>query len=439
MLTLKLIICKMIQNILKKIGRGTSLPGEIALKLDKNILKKLELPKTTICVTGTTGKTSISGTLTEIYKNAGLKVGSNSKGSNLKAGVTSVILDSVNIFGKTKVDVLVLETDERYVKEVFKDFKPNYFVINNLSRDQLARNGHFDIVFDDIKMRITKDIHLVLNADDPLVMKFSLGHKGKISYYGLAKTKYSTKKNTSKLDMMYCPVCHKKLEFDYFHYANLGNYHCPNNDFNRPDNLYEAKLNNDNTFTLDGNKIKMNNDALYNIYNLSASYVVAKNSGINTSSIVETLNNLSLKIKRLDTFKIGKKEGVILLSKNDTPISYNQSIDYVKKQTGDKTIFLGFNVISGRYNIKDLSWLYDVNFELLNDDSIKKIFCFGRFANDVALRLKYADIDTKKIEVIEDSSLILETFKKKSKGITYLIFPFDLEHVLREQLSEVEK
>lgn len=85
-----LLICKIIQILLKKIGHGTSLPGEITLKLDKNILKKIEKPKTIICVTGTTGKTSICNTLTEIYKAAGINVKSNIKGSNLKFGVTSL-------------------------------------------------------------------------------------------------------------------------------------------------------------------------------------------------------------------------------------------------------------------------------------------------------------------------------------------------------------
>lgn len=72
--------------------------------------------------------------------------------------------------------------DERYVKHVFQTIKPNYFIINNLSRDQLARNGHFDIVWEDINANINKDIHLILNIDDPMINKFSLNHKGKTTF-----------------------------------------------------------------------------------------------------------------------------------------------------------------------------------------------------------------------------------------------------------------
>ena len=436
---LTLTFSKLIQSILKKMGRGTALPGEIALKLDKNILKKIEKPKTIICVTGTAGKTSICGTLTEIYKHANVNIKSNIKGSNLKSGVASLFLENCTITGKIKADTLVIEIDERYIKEVFKDFHPNYFIINNLSRDQLARNGHFDLVWNEINNAITDDIHLVLNGDDPLISKFAVKHKGKVSYYGMKKNKLSTNKPTSVLDLTYCPVCNQKLIFDYYHYGNIGKYHCPNNDFVRPDVSMEAILNDNSTFTLDGQTIKLNNDAIYNVYNITASYVTAKETGIKKKDIVDALNELSLQVKRLDTFKLGNTEGVLLLSKNETPLSYNQSLDFISKQKGKKTVFIGFDRVSGRYDLKDLSWLYDINFELLNDNSIEKIVCVGTFANDLALRLKYADVDTKKIKVITTSKDIIENIKEESIGKCYCMFYFDIFYRVKDIIhSEVE-
>ena len=432
-------ICKLIQFILKKTGHGTSLPGSIALKLDKNILKKMERPQTIICITGTTGKTSTCSTITEIYKEAGIKVGNNLKGSNLKPGVVSLFLENATMTGKTKVQTMVIEVDERYVKEVFKDFIPDYFVINNLSRDQLARNGHFDIVWNDIHNAITSDIHLILNADDPLIAKFALDHKGSVSYFGMAKNKLSTKNHMGYLDLGYCPKCHKKLIFDYYHYGNLGYYHCPNNDFKRPSVKYESVLNNNYTFTIDNQKIKMNNEAIYNVYNLSASYVVARENGIDKTVISKALNNLSLQMKRLDTFKLGKAEGVLLLSKNETPMSYNQSLDFISKQKEDKTVILGFNRVSGRYNLKDLSWLYDINFELLNDASVKKILCVGPFAKDLALRLKYANIDKKIVTTYTSSDNVIDIIKKQTKGKVYCMFYFDIFNFVKAAINKGAK
>lgn len=427
--------CKVIQFILKKMGHGTSLPGEIALKLDKNILKKLEKPKNVICITGTTGKTTVCGTLTEIYKSANIKVGNNLKGSNLKPGVVSLFLENCTLSGKTKVDTMVIEVDERYVKEVFKDFKPNYFIINNLSRDQLARNGHYDLVWNEINNSITQDIHLILNADDPLVTKFALNHKGKVSYYGMSENKFSFKENNKSLDLLYCPKCHKKLIFDYFQYGNLGSYHCPNCDFKRPSVELESKLNDDYTFEINNQIIKMNNEALYNVYNLSACYVTALETGIDKEVIKDTLNNLSLKVKRLDTFNIDNVEGVLLLSKNETPLSYNQSLEFISKQNDDEqTVIIGFDRVSGRYDLKDLSWLYDIDFELLNNDKVKKVICVGQFAYDIALRLKYAGIDKEKIFIETSSEDVMGIIKNKTIGKVYCMFYFDIFYRVKNML-----
>lgn len=434
--TLIIIITKLITKILKLFGRGTSLPGSIALKLNKNILNNLELPKTTIFVTGTTGKTSVAGTLYEIYNDSNYKTASNIKGSNLLPGVVTTIIESVKINGKTKKDALIIEVDERYVKQVFKFVTPKYFIINNLSRDQLARNGHYELVFDEINKSIKEQTHLILNADDPLVTKFSLDKKNKITFYGLNKNKYSTKKNLiDTLDLCYCPKCYTKLDFKYFNYGNLGYYSCPNNDFKRPNCEFEGTLKN-NILTIKNSKIKLINDALYNVYNNLACYTVSIIDGLDENKVTNSLNNLSLKVKRLTEFKLNNVEGTILLSKNETPLSYNQSLEYIKTKKENKTVAIGFTRISGRYDLKDISWLYDINFELLNDDSIKRIILIGPFAYDLAVRLKQAGIDTKKFKYCFDYQNSFDYLLENTKGHLYCVVYFDLDYMYLDKLKE---
>lgn len=430
-------ICKIVSFILKAFGGGSIYPGDLALRLDKDILSFFQLPDITICVTGTAGKTSISGTLAELYRDAGFKVGHNAKGSNTNTSIITTLIQNSNILGKVKASVLVLEIDERYIKQLLKTIKPNYLIISNLSRDQLARHGHFDIVWDYINTYINEKTKLVLNADDPLTSKFNLEHKGETIFYGVKKTKHSYKKDDlNNLDLLYCPKCNKRLDFDYFHYGNLGNYKCSSCDFGRIEPKYEAELVNDNTFKINDIAIKMNNTAIYNVYNLLACYAVALDSGMVKSQITKSLNRLSLKIKRLDTFEIDNKEGVLLVSKNETPISYNQSLNYISNQTGSKTVIIGFDRISGRYDLKDLSWLWDIKFELLNDTSINKIVCIGTFANDIAVRLKYADIDKDKIVICLSSEDILKMIKKYTKEKVYCMLYFDLEKVFKRLLKK---
>lgn len=430
-------LAKLARFILKPFGRGTAYPGELALKFNKHILSYFEMPKTTIFVTGTTGKTSVAGILYEIYHDAGYKTVSNIKGSNLLGGVTSAVIEASKINGKTKVDTLIMEVDERYVKEAFKYITPNYFIINNLSRDQLARNGHYELVFNEINNSIKPQTHLILNADDPLVTKFGLDKKNKITYYGVKENKQSTKKSRlNTLDMAYCPICHKKLEFSYFNYGNLGNYTCPNQDYNRPIPNFEAEVLKNNRFKVEDEVISMNNDAIYNVYNLLACYTVSRVNNVNKENIVKALNKLSLKVKRLSEFKLDKVEGTILLSKNETPISYNQSLEYIKTKKEKKTVAIGFTRISGRYDLKDISWLYDINFELLNDKSIERIILIGPFAYDIATRLKQAGIDSKKFLFCLEYKESLDFCLNHTKGHLYCVVYFDLDYMYLDQLRK---
>lgn len=432
-----IIFTKTIEKILIKLDKGSSFPGKIALKLNKNITSYFKLPKKIIFVTGTNGKTSTAGIIANIYTQNGYKVAHNSKGSNLENGIVSCLIANSNPFGKIKKDILVLEIDERYFKKVINYIKPNYLVISNLSRDQPPRNGHFDIVFNDINNYLTDDIHLILNCDDPQVVKFGLNPNQKVTYYGLAKTKNSKKENKyNPFDMAFCPKCNKRLIFDYFHYENLGNYRCSNCNFKRPNPEFEAQLIDDTHFKINDNIITMDSNAFYNVYNLTAGFAVTSVTKLEDKNIVKALNNLSLDFDRLETFEVDNKKGAIILSKNENSVSYNQSLDYINNQPNHKTIVIGFINVSRRYRFNDLSWLWDINFEKLNNTSIHNIICVGPFAYDIATRLKYAEISEKRILVCENENELLNTIKKYGQENIYNLIGFEMETILKKQIKE---
>ncbi len=423
-------------KILNLVGKGTSFPGKMALKLNKNIITYFKLPKTIIFVTGTNGKTSTTGIIANIYAQNGYKVAHNAQGSNLENGILSSLIANSNLFGKIKKEALILEIDERYIKKVINYLKPNFLIIGNISRDQPPRNGHFDIVFNDINNFLPKDVHLILNSDDPQVARFGLKRGRKITYYGLAKTQESKKeKDFNLFDIVYCPKCKKQLIFDYFHYGNVGKYECSNCKFKRPNPDFEATIIDDKHFQINNHIIKTNTQALYNVYNLTASYVTACLAKIEEEKIEQSLNNLSLGFNRLETFNIDNKKGIIIISKNENNVSYNQSLDYISKQPLDKTIVIGFNSVSRRYHYNDLSWLWDINFEKLNNLSVSNIICVGPFAYDLATRFKYAGIIEKRIIICEDSKELLTTIKKHSKESFYNLLCFDMEAILKKQIK----
>ena len=68
-------------------------------------------------------------------------------------------------------------------RHTFKFFHPKFFVINNLYRDQMTRNGHPEWIKNIIGQAIYDDMTLILNSDDPLVASFGKDREGTI-YFG---------------------------------------------------------------------------------------------------------------------------------------------------------------------------------------------------------------------------------------------------------------
>ena len=168
-----ILICKLLRFFGGLIGKGSSLPGQIALKLCPDILSRISLPEYIIAVTGSNGKTSTVEMIAHILTTNGYSVAWNKEGSNQIEGVTTLILGASSLKGKVKADIVLIESDERFAQYTFKYITPTHYVITNLYRDQLTRNGHPEWVFEALSHSIYPATQLILNADDPLVSLFA--------------------------------------------------------------------------------------------------------------------------------------------------------------------------------------------------------------------------------------------------------------------------
>lgn len=423
--TLAIIICKIVRLIGKLFKRGSSLPGEIALKIDPKILSKIKLPKYVIAVSGSNGKTSTVEMIKQVLTNAGLKVAFNYEGSNQIEGVTTLILSDATLSGKCRSDVILMESDERYARFSFKQIKPTHFVITNLYRDQLTRNGNPEIIYSLLKESIHEETKLLLNGDDPLVTMLGDGHKNNI-YYEIDK--YNKDKYIGVYDDgMYCPKCKAKMKYAYRHYGSTGAYKCSECNFKHP----KAKYNITNV-DLDGGyltidkkyEIKLQLKSIYNAYNILATYSLCRELNIKPELIIKSLNSYVLKNGRVTEFKLGEKQGVLLISKHENSTSYNQTLTVIKNDKKNVSVLVLVDAISRKYFTSETSWLWDIDFNLLNSKNVNKIVLCGLYASDLAQRFIYTDIDLKKVIVEKDIDKAFNYFEKKCNGYLYVVTCF---------------
>ena len=439
--TLLILYNKLIYKICRLFKKnGSVFPGSLVKKHDKNILKKIKYPKYVIGITGSSGKGSTTNEVAYILEKNGYKVVWNKNGSNLINAAITLILNNTNPFTKKlNGDILLMELDESYIKEIFDKNTLTHLLITNITRDQPARNGHPELILNKIINSIGDNTHVIINADDPFLNRIKYTHHGLITTYGINKTKYDTLEPiNNSVDAQYCPLCHSKLKYDFYHTGHIGKYKCTNCDFAREKVNFEADdvdLNKQ-FFTINDSIYHINKNVFFAVYYTLAAYTLCKTIGLSDESIKKYLNEEVLPSKRMKEYTIDDRKVNMIESKNENNLSYYESLHYINNIKEKKTVILGFDNVSRRYNLNDLSWLYDVQFELLNDKYIDKIFIIGRFRYDVYTRLKYANISDEKLIVVDKLDNIISIIKNESTGNIYTMVCFDMTEILRKKILE---
>lgn len=410
------------------IHRGTSLPGEIALKLYPALLSNIKLPELVIAVSGSNGKTSTAEMITAAFTKEGKTVLTNKEGSNQIAGAATVLISDSTFGGKIKSDLLVLECDERYAKYIFKYIKPTHFVVTNLYRDQLTRNGHPFFVFDRVNeaVELIPNTTLVLNADDPIVCLLAENHE-KAIYFGMDKNERSADRTDSVYeDCAYCPVCGEKFYYNFYHYAHLGDYFCSSCGYKRPTPLFTVESADfaNKTVSIAGEKISLAFSSRYNIYNICAAFAVSAQAGLNKKNIAESLSDIVLKSGRLVRLRAGDNSGLLLISKHENSVSYNQNIEYISHSKEKATLAIIVDSISRKYYTAETGWLWDISFENLRGSSLKKILLCGKYAYDLALRFEVADLGDIPIKTVPDLDETAKLLSENENGDFYIMTCF---------------
>ena len=381
------------------LGSGSTWPGHIAMEANprfvRDILKKNSDLKIVI-VAGTNGKTTTSLMLQKILEETSLKVFRNEAGANLLNGIASSIIANTNLTGRLNFDVAIFEVDERNVGPAIEETKPYAIALLNIFRDQLDRYGEVNKVLKDWKTALSRLILktglnqgstlLFTNGDDPALSYLAKKSKLKTFLFGINEKLMTRDKIEHDVDFIYCPNCQTKLDYKKISFSHMGDFICPKCKFKRK-NIEQIKLTHHPLF------------GKYNIYNANAAALVASKSfDIPFKKIQEALRHFKPAFGRQEIIKYKSRNVLVLLSKN--PAGFNQSIstlsDFIHPRGAGTFPPRGCNillVLNDRIpDGRDVSWIWDVDFENLPKDA--KIFISGDRAYDMAIRIKYSDLET---------------------------------------------
>ena len=422
-------------------GSGATLPGYVARRIDPNILKEIsgQVRDKILVTMGTNGKTTTNAILCRALEAEGKKVIINRTGANMMNGIISAFVLATDRKSRLDADFACIEVDELAAAGVLPQLSPDCGVLTNISRDQLDRFGEVDITFNKLMAAVASvpEMKLIITCDD--ILSCSLAQESGNPYVtcGISEQIFDDISRSEIRESIFCRKCGSKLEYDFFHYGQLGIYHCPSCGWERPEPDFSAEnitMREDGlySFDLDGEHIDSTARTPYNIYNTLSAYTALKTTGAGYKKFKEMIESFDYGNNRESVFHIDGAKVQLHLAKN--PIGFQQKVSLVLKDPAPKDIIIQIN--DTLQDGTDISWLWDVDFQYLADSNASSITTAGTRKYDMGLRLKYEDIPCKSTEDME--GMILELAKSGTKNL-YVIVNYSGLYRTNHLLAELEK
>ena len=429
-----LIAGKMSSHLLRMLGRGSTLPGKIALQIDKDILQHLAQNYEIVVVTGTNGKTLTTALTVGILQEAFGPIVTNPSGANMISGITTTFLNAKGSSGRP---IAVLEIDEASLSRICDYITPTLFVITNIFRDQMDRYGEiyttYRMILDGIKK--APQATVLMNGDSPLFHTLPLPNT--VQYFGFDTEKTAPQLAHYNTEGILCPHCHNILKYKLNTYANLGDYICEHCGFHRPpltvavDELTEL-TNTSSHFKINGTNYHINIGGLYNIYNALAAVAVAHYFEVSPDVIKRGFDKSKAVFGRQETFKIGDKECTLVLIKN--PVGATQAIEMIKlaPYPFSLSVLLNANYADGI----DTSWIWDADFEQITQMDIPEINAGGVRHSEIARRLRVTGYPAEKITEIAELKEVFQRIQQQETPHAYILATYTAMLEFRELLAQ---
>jgi UDP-N-acetylmuramyl tripeptide synthase len=434
-------------------GGGTTLPGRLLLRTAPDAIERLgaKLEGGSTVISATNGKTTTAGMIASALRADGRDPVHNRAGSNMAWGVATALLEQRGSEG-------LFEVDEAWLPRVSAALRPRLVVLANLFRDQLDRYGELEHLADEWS-RVVAELEsgrtgLVLNADDPLIADLGrdseLRRRSGVTYFGIEDPSQALDALQHAHDAKHCRRCGAPYRYERAFVGHLGHYTCTNCEAGRP--APDIRADRIELLGMDGSRfvvetpdgsveIRLPLPGLYNVYNALAAVAAALELGVPLPRIAAALAEVEAAFGRVETIEIEGRPLSIFLIKN--PAGANEVLRTLAQEASvgrgegpaDPGLDLWFALNDRIADGRDVSWIWDADFELLAG-SVRRVTCAGTRAAEMALRLKYAGWPLEAIATEPDISDSLAAAREAAPGRLFALPTYTALIELRTMLAK---
>ena len=430
LLSTKLAAARAVAVLSRAAGRGaTSLPGKVLIRLEPGAIAELaaRLPRGSAIISATNGKTTTAAMVASILERAGIGAVHNRAGANMAGGVASALLAATHS-DRLDGQLGLFEVDEFWLDRIAPQLAPRAILLGNLFRDQLDRYGELESIADRWASVVAglPSTALVLNADDPLIADLGR-HSERVSYFGIEDSSIALPQMQHASDSKHCRRCGAAYAYDAIYMGHLGHYHCPNCGQQRPRPTIAAErivlsATRSSSFQLrtpaGEADVTLPLPGLYNVYNALGAAALCLALSVELDCVVGGLESVTAAFGRAETIAVGSVELQILLVKN--PAGANEILRTLALEPDQLELLAVLNdrTADGR----DISWVWDADFELLAE-RVLHVTCSGTRAAELALRLKYAGVPIDRLDVVEDLDAALDRALARAASGRLFVLP----------------
>lgn len=406
----------------QKLGRGggTAIPGLLLNWLRPEATAEMARSVTdgVILLSGTNGKTTTARLVRAALDANGARVVANTAGSNLERGVATALLDADG------AEIALFEVDEAVLPRLMAQTKPRVVTLMNLFRDQLDRYGELEHLVDrwrDALAELDPAATVIYNADDPAVAEIAARHPNTVSY-GIEDPRVGRDRLPHAADNTECRHCGASLHYEMVTIAHLGRWSCSQCGMARaqPD----VRATRVELHGLDGQRLAIATSqgpielslrlpGMHNSYNALAATATAVALDLAPEAIGPALAKREAAFGRAERTLMGKVRVTTLLAKNPAGANENIRTMLLEDHPLHLLVLLNDRTADGQ----DVSWIWDVDYELLLDSGrLASLTVGGDRGYDLALRFRYAGFDPERLSVVPSVSAALSAALSASEA-----------------------